>query len=651
MKIAIIPQPKHVVLHPGVFCVNAQTRLLLASKAAQEDLFAFQLLNHDLNALPNLRLKIQRATAVENGPANSIVLDDADHPKLGAEGYSIEITPATIRLSSADSAGRFYAIQSLRQLVRQFQGELPCLTIQDRPAFAKRGILLDVTRGKVPTLDTLKMIVEKLGFYKINVLSLYIEHVFAFKKHPEISRGASPLTSREILLLDAHCRKYHIELIPSLASFGHMENVLKLPKYRHLAETDGEKSVAPANPLTYRLLEDLYSEFLPLFSSSYFNACCDEVGDIGMGQSKTLVEEIGREGIYCRHIRKLKELARKYGKEKIMIWGDMFAPFNPTALSKTTLGTFPKDLTVLNWYYGSDKDHEMRESNAKLKNADVAYFVCPSTCAWTALFARLDNALGNIRKFIEYGKKDGAVGAMCTDWGDYGHINFLGHSWLQFIYAAQKSWNFNDHDEDFVASFSRQFFGVESDRLAQAIQCLGRTFEACGFTYRKLRFGDYMLFFETTELEPSLRFDDFLDQMQTRNLKHAIRLAQQALKVFRHHRSKTDDRVTMDEFIFACRQTVHMASKALLLKRLRQKTAFSWTMRRKCLAEQKRLQKDLFMLRKEFRRLWLLRNKQSNLQDNLDKYDRVLRNYAERIKAMRKGATLLEKRVSFAPGR
>ncbi|MHC5018151.1 MAG: hypothetical protein ACYTFP_06185, partial [Planctomycetota bacterium] len=119
------------------------------------------------------------------------------------------------------------------------RGVLPCCEVEDAPDFNRRGIYHDCSRGKVPTLQTLKQLVERLAHWKINELQLYIENVFTFARHPEIGEGYSPLTADEIVALQEHCRMHHVGLVGSLASFGHMEKILSLPAYRHLGEMPG----------------------------------------------------------------------------------------------------------------------------------------------------------------------------------------------------------------------------------------------------------------------------------------------------------------------------------------------------------------------------------------------------------------------------
>ena len=157
-----------------------------------------------------------------------------------------------MRASGAGAAGLRYAVETLLQLA-DAKGALPACEIDDAPDFRDRGIMLDVSRGRVPRRATLEALVDLCARMRLNVLMLYVEHTFAFRRHPEIGEGASPLDAETILALDAYAADRGVELVPCLQSLGHMERILSLPRYRKLAESDRRWSVSPSRPETYDL--------------------------------------------------------------------------------------------------------------------------------------------------------------------------------------------------------------------------------------------------------------------------------------------------------------------------------------------------------------------------------------------------------------
>ena len=158
------------------------------------------------------------------------VHEKIDPSVASQQGYQLVITSGEVLIFARDPAGQFYARQTLRQLRRQFPSGLPCLEIRDYPDFPVRGVMLDVSRDKVPTMATLYRLIDMLAEWKINHLQLYIEHTFAYRGHEEVWRDASPLTPQEIRDLDHYCRERFIELVPNQNSFGHMERWLKHPR-------------------------------------------------------------------------------------------------------------------------------------------------------------------------------------------------------------------------------------------------------------------------------------------------------------------------------------------------------------------------------------------------------------------------------------
>jgi hypothetical protein len=159
------------------------------------------------------------------------------HPgSCPAQGYRISIRPSGVELTGADEPGLAYGLATLNQAKRECGRAIPCGDIEDWPDFPIRGVMLDVSRNKVPSMETLLSLIEMLAGLKYNHLQLYMEHTFAYSQHKEVWAHASPLTGREIRRLDAFCGARHIELVPNQNSFGHLHRWLSLPRYRGFAE-------------------------------------------------------------------------------------------------------------------------------------------------------------------------------------------------------------------------------------------------------------------------------------------------------------------------------------------------------------------------------------------------------------------------------
>ena len=371
-----------------------------------------------------------------------IHVDPAQVPQ--PEGYHLTILPGQLRITAHDPAGAFYAAMTLRQLARAFAGaeHLPCLRIEDWPDFSHRGVMLDISRDKVPTMETLYALVDTLAEWKLNQFQLYTEHTFAYRNHREVWENASPMTGEEVMLLDAYCRERFIELVPNQNSFAHMTRWLAHPRYIHLAEApegfeiegtwrEGPFSLCPLEPGSLALLAELYDELLPHFSSTQFNVGCDETFDLGQGRSKAACQERGVGRVYLEFLLKIHDLVQKHGRT-MQFWGDIVQN-HPELIPE-----LPGDIIALEWGY--EAEHPFAERGERLARAGIPYYVCPSTSTFLSVVGRADVAIANLRSAAENGLAHRATGYLNTDWGDGGHWQPLPVSFLGYAYGAAMSW-------------------------------------------------------------------------------------------------------------------------------------------------------------------------------------------------------------------
>ena len=562
---------------------------------------------------------------------------------LHAEGYRLAVTPDGVTLEAADVAGAFYGVQTLAQVARQSPtGTLACVTVDDWPDFPDRGVYYDVCRGRVATLERLKEQADLLAHYKINQLQLYMEHTFRFRRHPEIGKNASPLTAEDILELDACCRERHIELVPSLAAFGHLATVLNHPLYRHLAEDWGEGryqdpeartgwrtgwSLTPAREETYIFLRELFDELLPCFSSNRFNICCDENYDLGWGQSYELAQQIGKGRLYLNHILRLRELAAAHGK-RIMFWGDIIRHY-PELIPE-----IPSDVTVLDWGYDGGMDFDrVKDFTA----TGLPSYGCPSVCGYVTLFPRIFESADNIAGWARACKRHGAQGILNTDWGDGGHYNFMECAWPGYLFGAEQSWNADADRASCWARFCKLFLELDAPDFLDAFIDLGDIAQvaAAGFYqsfWRHVFFaapGDEVLEPVTRNMNVSTRGaremkDVAVDAALGRETQAKLEGVRQ---VFYAHACdpKADPHEVLLYWLFAADTLLHAAKKLVVLGDGGEDTP----------AARQTLAGEMLALRDRFHSLWLARSRPSEIHVTLAYYDRAIEGLlkAETVKA------------------
>lgn len=434
----IFPIPQKLELSGKVRDLAAASWIILPDNAG------FPLKNRIMEAAASMTAKFVSKPRVSAGTpsAGERLIVMSRKKTIPAEGYQLELKPTgPIMITASDDAGFFYGMQTAVQLLA-VPKQVPCCRIADRPSLKERGYMLDVSRDKIPTMDTLKTMVRSLAALRYNSLQLYMEHTFAFAAHERVWAGFTPFTPEEIMELDAFCREYFIELVPNLNSFGHLGRWLCHEPYKQLAECDPPYLFEPTGRLMQAVLQpcrksldfmdSLYAEFLPNFTSRKFNIGCDETVELGKGKSAELCRKKGVTRVYLDFLKQLAARASARGFQ-VEFWGDIIM-HEPELIKE-----LPEKIIALEWGY--EAGHPFERDTKLFQKSGVDFLVCPGTSVWNAILGRTTNMIGNITNAVRQGSRNGARGILLTDWGDFGHHQYYPVSWPGIALGGGAAWN------------------------------------------------------------------------------------------------------------------------------------------------------------------------------------------------------------------
>lgn len=379
------------------------------------------------------------------------------HGKGSGEGYTIDLAPDCISISAESAAGAFYGLQTLSQLIRE--ETVPCGRITDFPDMKHRGFYHDITRGKVPKLETLKALIDRLALLKINSLQLYVEHAFEFTAYEFCRERLGYITAEELKALDDYCYERFIDFIPSLACFGHLYHLLQDGPYRHLSELPDyepyldhfveRRAHHTINPLpeeSFALIKSLLDEYLPLFRSEYFNICCDETDDLGKGVNQG--RDVGE--LYFGFVSKIIAYLQAKGK-KIMMWGDVLI-HHPEQVKK-----LPDGITFLSWEYTANPPVERFRVLYDLHKPQI---MCPGTNSWYSFTENVETEEKNIALLAQYVSDYDGEGLLNTNWGDDGNLATISMAYYGMACGAAIAWDSRTvFDFRFRESVSERFYG------------------------------------------------------------------------------------------------------------------------------------------------------------------------------------------------
>lgn len=619
-KLLVTPIPQYADLSGGTLTLaRDRTIVLFGDASSPRGVVAARRLRDAIERYAGVRWEIRAAAGLAEREGIVATIDKRIEKR---EGYHLTVGDERIGIVARDAAGLAHGFSTLTQLVRQYGKRLPQLHIEDHPDFAHRGVMLDISRDKVPTMATLFGLADMLAEWKVNQFQLYIEHTFAYDRHRAVWKDASPMTGEEILALDAYCAERHIELVPNQNSFGHMNRWLAKKPYNDFAEAPrgvtlpwgklAPFTLDPSDPRSLALVEELYAELLPHFTSRMFNVGCDETFDLGMGKSKAIVEKRGAGRVYLDFMLKIHELCARHGR-RMMFWGDIIMQ-HPELIAE-----IPRDVTALEWGY--EADHAYEADTKAFRKAGLPYYVCPGTGSWNSLIGRTDNAMANIRSAATHGRKNGAAGLLNTDWGDNGHMQPLPVSYAGFLYGAAMSWSPDASAEmDLPRALSLHGFDDSSGVTGRVAYDLGNAYQINGARSRNGTLPAQMYFLPLDNDWPMHRvrpggFDETSDA-----------LASLAGRLNPLRMRRPDAEQIVDEY--QCAIEMADIGCAIGAAKFARTTGASAT---KLRPQYRRAAKRLDAVLPEYERLWLERNRAGGLRDSSARV-------ASLAKALRKAA-------------
>ena len=297
----IIPQPSYIdMAAEGTYTITEKTKIVVYDEAWD----AAKIFAKDVQQYFGSKKPLRTA---KRGSGIKVRTDKF----VAAEGYELNIQPHEIFVTGGSEAGIFYGLQTLRQMIVEFNGVIPCGFIADEPNFAYRGVHFDVSRHFF-SVEDVKRYIDILAAHKVNRLHWHLTDDqgwrIEIKAYPEltekgsmrketlIGHGLNPehwdgkphggyYTQEEVRDIVAYAAKRQMVVIPEIEMPGHSQAALHalpwLGCQEQIVDVWTTWGVTPevlcaGKETTYEFLEKVLEEVIELFPSELIHIGGDE---------------------------------------------------------------------------------------------------------------------------------------------------------------------------------------------------------------------------------------------------------------------------------------------------------------------------------------------------------------------------------------
>ncbi|MEA1997217.1 MAG: beta-N-acetylhexosaminidase, partial [Gemmatimonadota bacterium] len=437
--VSLIPYPQEVNLGGEDFQFGSGVAIILDEGADESDRFAAGKLAARLKEDWGIEANIRRSSS-----EGEIILTRQGAPeKVGEQGYQLETSARRITVRARGSAGLFYGVQTLLQVIQKGRLGLYVMGVEiiDWPDIPVRAVHYD-TKHFQEKRDYVENFIRTLAGYKINMLIWEWEDKFAYKSHPEIGAPGA-FTMVEMQKLTRFARSYHVQIVPLVQGLGHVSYILKHPQHKHLRELASSNwQFCPLKEGTYELMFDLYEEAIRATpGSEYIHIGCDEAfpwdREVGVACGcKAKVEEIGHYGLKQIFLERCASYVKKLGR-RAMAW-DWPEELKPENKIKP-----PPGLTLFSTSHDRDMVQKGREAGYPVWYYDLNPGIEHLFLPYFYKFRKGKKVLGCLErscKLVPTAARLGIFdGMVATSWNCSGVHN---QGWmLRYIVAAEYSWS------------------------------------------------------------------------------------------------------------------------------------------------------------------------------------------------------------------
>ncbi len=330
------------------------------------------------------------------------------------------------------------------------------------------GALICCASNGVMKVQRVKELIDMLAKMDYNLLELCIDDMYKIESEPYFGYLRGGYSVEEIKEMDAYAASKGIELVPVAQTLAHLTNLVKIPHYADIVDVDDILLID--EPKTYALIEKMFQTLAQCFSSRKVNIGFDEAFKVGLGKHLDKYGYQDRVTLLERHLKRVLEIAGKYGF-KVHMWSDMFFRLvnhgnycydeKDRTIADNLKGRVPEDVELCYWDYYTDDESEYSKMMTAHKQFERELWFAGGAWTWNGFAPQNGFSLRSLRASMKQAREHGIQNILITMWGDDGH-DCSYFSVLPSLYAARQFYE-GITDMDVIKQGFEETFGVAFD--------------------------------------------------------------------------------------------------------------------------------------------------------------------------------------------
>ncbi len=294
--------------------------------------------------------------------------------------------------------------------------------IADDSFFNTLGAMIDSSRCGVPTIKTVKSLLDHMAVMGYNMVMLYTEDVIKLESRPYFGYMRGRYTVDDLREIDDYAYEYGIEVIPCLECYGHMGKYLMWGEASEIRDT--ADVLMAREPKTFEFAEELISTVSSALRSKRIHIGMDEAWDMGRGKFLDKYGYVPPFDIFNEFMDGLMKIINKYGL-KPMMWSDMYFRISNTEnelyyeehieIPEDVKSKIPENMELVFWHYG--EKHECDDYMLKKHNdLNRKIIFAGGNWGWIGHFPEHNYMMSTSRFSISACRNNNVRDAMLTIW-------------------------------------------------------------------------------------------------------------------------------------------------------------------------------------------------------------------------------------------